>query len=422
MKILNKFNNISGFVKGASMLAVGSILAQIIGFIGSMAMTRLYTKEAIGIMTVIVSVSNMFAGSINGRFDFAIVKEKKETNIFPLITLSLLVGVFFSAMVAFGSLLYFTTKDEIPSPVISSFFVFLMLIVTAFTNVFRSYNNRLADYKTMTWVIAIRKLAEEVSMVLFGFLKSNYITLLISRVIGQFFGMRQQTRHVRHDFGKIFKVKKDEIKEVYQTHCKQLYFSTPAAIMNSASYSLISVFVGELFGMGQVAVYSISMSVLGLPLSVISGNISKVYFAEASKEYRSSGCFRSSTLKTAGILIPLSIIMFIGMYWLIPLIVPYVYGSQYSDAGIFIKILAPMFAVRFVTSSMTTGLVVAGYQQVEAVLQSLFFLVAVFIYILCSHLNWTVHQFLGMLAIGYAIIYTIYLAVIVRVSSKKTKC
>ena len=409
------------FVKGASLLAAGSILAQIIGFIGSMAMTRLYTKEAIGIMTIIVSVSNMFAGSINCRFDFAIVKEKKETNIFPLISLSLLVGLIFSATVAFGSLLYFTTKDEIPSPVLSSIFVFLMLIVTAFTNVFRSYNNRLSDYKTMTWVIAIRKLAEEVSMVLFGFLKSNYVTLLISRVIGQFFGMRQQIQHVRHDIGKIFKVKKDEIKEVYRIHCKQLYFSTPAAIMNSASYSLISVFVGELFGMGQVAVYSISMSVLGLPLSVISGNISKVYFAEASKEYRTRGCFRRSTIKTAGILIPLSIIMFIGMYWLIPLIVPYVYGSQYSDAGAFIRILAPMFAVRFVTSSMTTGLVVAGYQQLEAVLQSLFLIVAVLIYMCCSHYNWTVHQFLEIFTLGYASIYAIYLVAIVKASIKVTE-
>lgn len=418
MNIKNKIDNVGGFVKGAFLLAIGSILAQIIGFVGSILMTHIYSKEVIGIMTIIVAVSNMFAGSINGRFDYAIVKEPKVSNIIPLISLSLLVGFIFSILVSSTSFFYFRTKSEIPSPFIASIFVFIMLLLTAFTNVFRSYNNRLSDYKTMTWVIAIRKLAEEMSMILFGIFANNYIVLLVSRVIGQFFGMKQQTKHVRRNLHEIFYVKWNQIKSVYDIHCKQLYFSTPAAIMNSASYSLITVFIGELFGMSQVAVYSISMSVLGLPLSVISGNLSKVFFGEASKEYGKTGQFKKSIVKTMKILVPLTFVIFIVMYLLMPQIVPLIYGESYIEAGIIIRILAPMFATRFISTSIITGLVVAGYQQIEVVLQSFFLIIAIIIYACGLILEWQMITFLNLISIGYTLVYAIYFVIIWKVSSK----
>lgn len=71
----------SFYLKSILLLTSGSMLGQIIGFIGSMIMTRLYTTSEIGIMTTIVSISGIFAPVINARFDFALVKEQKEEYI-----------------------------------------------------------------------------------------------------------------------------------------------------------------------------------------------------------------------------------------------------------------------------------------------------------------------------------------------------
>ena len=344
--------NNSRYFKAIALLTSGSLLGQIIGFVGSLFMTRLYSEAEIGIMTSIVAVSGIFGAVINGRFDFAIVKEQDEKMIIPLVALSLFIGILFSLFVSFFSLFYFKTLDRFLAPPLASCFVLIILLITAFTNVFRSYNNRVRDYKTMTWVIVFRRIAEEMSMVIFGLLSLKSIGLLFSRVVGQFFGMRQEIRNIKNRFDEITKVKWHELSPVFQRHKRQLYYSAPAALMNSASYSLISLFIGSLFGLDTLGIYAISFAVLGLPLSVISSNVSKVYFGEASQEYANSGTFIDSTKKTFFLLLPISLLMWAVMSFIVPPIVPWIYGKGYVEAGTYIRILSPMFAIRFISSSM----------------------------------------------------------------------
>lgn len=408
-----------GFFKALTLLASGSIIGQIVAFVGSMFMTRLYTQEAIGIMTLVISVTGMFAPVINGRFDYAIVKERNNTKVMPLIKLALVLGIVFSFIVGVGSFFYFTTKKEAISPSVAALFVCLILLITTFTNVFRSFNNRVEDYKTMTWVIVIRKLAESLSMIIFGFFHGGSVCLLISRVCGEFLGMRQQTKNIHNSMKKIWDASIEQMKIAFIDHRKQLFYSTPAALMNSASYSLISIFIGELFGLDKVAVYSISFSVLGLPLSVISGNISKVYFGEASKEFAQKGSFRKSTKQTSFIVIGLSFVVFLGMYSIIPPLVPIVYGKAYDTAGTIIRILAPMFAVRFIASSMATGLVVGDKQQYDVILQAGFILSAICIYIFTRIQRLSMEKFLVLFAICYAVVYLFYYFSVYIISGKK---
>lgn len=413
---MNKELRDNSFFKAISLLATGSILGQVIGFIGSILMTRFYAKEAIGAMTLVVAITGMFGPVINGRFDYAIVKEREESKANSLIALSIIAGCIFSLLVSVGSVFYFNTQEEALSPAIAALFVFIILITISFTNVFRSYNNRIEDYKTMTWVIVIRKIAEEGSKAIFGFFHGGYVWLLISRLLGEFFGMRQQTKHIRSKVADIKAQTKGKLRDVFKLHSKQLYFSTPAALMNSASYYILSLFIGDLFGVSELAVYSISVAVLGLPLSVISGNVSKVYFSEASKEYAETGNFKKSTKKTLLILLVLSIFVFAGMYWIIPILVPIVYGNGYLGAGTFIKILAPMFTVRFITSSIATGLVVANKQQQDMFLQGGFILTAVVTFFLSKIYNYTVSTFLIHISVLYAAVYLLYLLFVVLAS------
>ncbi len=409
------------FFKSISMLATGSVVGQIVGFIGSIITTRLFSQESIGIVTMLTSIIGIFSPVINGRFDFAIVKEQDEDNIPPLIDLSLIVGFIAGIFVASGSYFYFLNKSEVLSPIICALYVFLTLIIIALTNVFRSYNNHVNDYGTMTWVIVIRKVAEAISITITGFLKMSYFGLMISRFAGEFFGMKRQTRNITKNNLPILKSNKDSISRVFNIHKKQLFFSTPAALINTASYSILSLFIAELFGFGTLGIYSISYSVLGLPLSVISGNVSKVYFSEASREYSESGCFKNSTKKTLGILIGLAVIVWASMNWIIPFFVPKVYGESYIEAGEYIRILAPMFSIRFIVSSLITGFVVANKQQFEMVLEFGFILSAVVVFFYVKQLNLFINSFLIGISITYSIVYLLFLVFILLFARRKSK-
>lgn len=407
------------YFKSILLLTSGSMLGQIIGFIGSMIMTRIYTTSEIGIMTTIVSISGIFAPVINARFDFALVKEQKEIYIFALVKMSIYIGVILSMLISLASYIYFIGIEGFISPFLSIFFVFLILVIQAFSNVFKSYNNNIGDFKTMTSVIVMRRFAEEISMAIFGLMGWKAVGLLISRVIGQYFGMKREIVNIKKKFKSIISVQWKYIVEAYKIHKRQLYYSAPASLMNAGSYSLISLIVGKYFGLEILGIYAISFAVLGLPLSVISGNVSKVYFSEASKEYAIKGTFNESTNKTLIFLIIIAVLLFFVMYFLFPILVPIIYGEKYKMAGFMIRILAPMFAVRFVSSAINTGLVVCNKQNFELIIQIMFMLSVALLAFLCNYRLLSISTFLLGVSLTYSIVYLVNLVSIFYFSKVK---
>lgn len=407
------------YLRSILLLTSGSMLGQVIGFVGSMIMTRIYTASEIGIMTTVVSFSGIFAPVINGRFDFALVKERRDKYIFALVKLSIYIGVVLSLFISLGSFIYFTGIDGFISPFVSVVFVFFILVIQVFSNVFKSYNNNIGDFKTMTSVIVMRRFAEEVSMTVFGLLGWKAIGLLVSRVIGQYFGMKREIKNIKKKFINILSVQRKDMVEAYNIHKRQLYYSAPAALMNAGSYSLISLVIGKFFGLEVLGVYAISFAVLGLPLSVISGNVSKVYFSEASKEYAKKGVFNESTNKTLIFLILFGIILFFVMYYLFPMIVPFIYGDKYEMSGFMIRILSPMFAIRFVSSAINTGLIVCNKQNFELIIQLLFMISVALLAILCNYRFLSITTFLLGVSVSYSIVYLINLISICYFSKNK---
>lgn len=414
-----KYLQLSNYTKNISMLSIGSFFGQVTGFFGSILMTRFYPKNEIGAMMLIISITGMVIPVVNCKLDYAIVKEKDKKLVYPLIILALLVGLLVSVFTSILSAFYLNTKKEIISIYLSVSTIFLILFLNVFTNVFRSYNNRIDDYNTMTFVLVKRKLAEDACLIVGGLLSPTYFTLLFSKVIGQFFAIKQEGRNLFKHFHKIFLVNKQIMRFAFNKHKKQVYYSMPAALMNSASYSLIGLFIGELYGLETLAVYSISFSVLGFPLSIISGNISKVYFSEAAKEYSNTGSFIKSTHKTIKVLFSLSIFVYIGMYYIIPFCVPIVYGPEYYLAGKYIKIMSNMFIIRFITSSIATGMIVANKQEFDAILQFGFLLVSILTYYYALSNNLTIHDFLMVFSLGYATIYLVYFLMVYNLSKMK---
>ena len=413
MKILHLKN--SYIIKSIGILSIGSLFAQIIGFLGTIIITRLYTKETIGIVIVITSISGMFGGVINGKFDLAIIKERKEERIIPLILLSLYIGVIFSIIISIISSFYFKNQNLF-SPIIATIYVFISLMLIALSNIFRCYNNNIEDYKIMSIVIIIRRLSEEVSMILFGIFKCGYIYLLISRAIGLCFGMRYQARHLFKYLKRILNCKIIEIINVFNIHKKQLYYSAPATLINSISYYILNIYIKELYNISRTAEYSISFTCLGVPLSILSTNISKVYFAEASKEFELTGNFIQITKRIIAILLVSSIVLFIFIYFITPIIIPIMLSVEYSNACNYIKILSPMFITRFFTSSLITGLIVAEKQNIDLYLESLFFISSLLIFILSKKYQLNIYTFLSCVSAAYTFVYILFLILIVKYS------
>jgi len=409
----------SPFIKYITILTSGSLLAQLITIATVPLITRLYTPEDIGIYMYFVSVAILFMPILNGRYDMSIVTEEKNERILPLIKLSLVIAFCSSVLIStiYGIYLFFSKQYY--SYLYTVPLLFLLLLSYGAINVLTSYNNRRKEYKLLTHMIVIRSTFQNVGAIIFGLFKVGVIGLLFSYTAGQIMGINRQAKSLRPYLRDVKKVSTKEMSEVLKLHYKQPLFSVPALFANSLSYSSITFFIEALFGISILGFYSISVRMLVLPISVISGNVSKVFFEEASREYNDTGQFFRALKKTVLFQSALAIPMVIGMMFLAPQIFGFVFGESWGQAGVYVKILAPLFGVRFIVTTITPGLLIAKKQNYELVLQLLFILVTSFSFLLTKLFSLSVEMFLIYICVSNTFIYIIFFFVILRISKKR---
>lgn len=415
MKI--KFKN--SFIKSTAILASGSILAQIIIIITAPLLARLFSPEEIGVYTYVLSVATMFMSVINGRYDMSIVTEEKEELIYPLMKLSFIISILASIVITVGYIVYITVfSKKYMNYLYTSIFMFALLMTYGVINILTAYNNRKKEYKVMTSVYITRTTCQNVGAVILGVFKLGIVGLLLPYTIGQLLGIKRQAKTLRSNIDKLKKTDKNEMIKVLKLHCKQPLYSAPALFVNSFSYSSITFFIEALFGMNAVGFYSISVRILGLPLAVISGNVSRVFFQEASREFNETGQFYKSFKKTLIFLVALSIPMVILMMFLAPPITAFIFGEAWIESGKYIRVLSIMFGIRFIVTSLSTGLLVARKQNYELLLQILFIIASVLSFAIAKIFSITIYKFLTIISISFSLSFMVYFIAIYKCSKK----
>lgn len=402
----------SHFLRSISTLASGSVIAQLIVLLSAPVITRLYTPSEIGTYTYLLSITFIFMGVINGRYEMSIVTEAKEERVFALIKLSLIIGLIGSILITIGYIVLLLLNDTYIEKRGSIPFIFIVLVSFSIINVLTAYNNRMKEYKIMSIVYIIRTSFQDFGAILAGLFKVGTIGLTLSYLLGQFFGIRKQGKTLIPYIKRIKDVTVSEMAEVSRMHKRQPYFAAPAALASSFSYSSITLFIESLFGFATVGFYSISVRLLGLPLSVISGNVSKVFFESASKEKQNTGQFFSSFRKTFLFQFVLAIPMVTIMMLFAPSIAVFIFGKEWEIAGKYIVILAPMFGIRFIVTTLSPSTVVASKQNFELFTQLTFIFVSIISFIITRSFGMQIESFLTMISIAYSIVYLYFLYVI----------
>lgn len=383
-RIINRLKG--SFFKSLAVLTGGSAIAMIALAVEQVAIARIFTPEAIGIYAFLISIPHAFLGIICGRYDLTIVYEEKEENVLPLVKLNILINLLITSTVTVGYGVYLLlAKPEYNRFLYLLPAYFIYLFAYGLTNTLNSYNNRYRNYKMISKMHVFRTLAQCGGTVAFGLIflivfqlddiKFGVPSLIIPYCVGMLFGVVSQARELIERRAEIKAIPLTEVWAMAKLHKKQPLLSAPAIFANGFSYSLITIFTEGLYGEAATGYYSLSTKLLGMPISLISGNLSKVFMERAAKEYEKTGGYIRAFRKTLLFLVSLAIPMFFCMYFLAPPVCAWLFGDDWVIAGEYIKILALMFSVRFVATAMSVGLYVCKKQQAELFIQSLFMLI-----------------------------------------------
>lgn len=409
----------SQYFKFIFQLTLGSFIAQIITIIASPISTRLYTPEQLGIYTLVITIVSLFGPVMCGKYDMSIVSAKDEKEAMELVVAGAFFSIVFLLPVIFGYRYYLIINPEIIEEIGGFAYLLIgILIVTAFINILTSYNNRHKEYKTISSVYILRTIVQNIGLIMFGLLKAGSIGLLFSQFFGLLFGLKKQSKHLVRSKLLFREVSLEDLKSTMLKYKNQPLFSMPSHFVNSASYSILNFFISGLFGFGVFGYYSMSYRILGLPLSLISTNVSKVFFQKASEEKNRIGNYNKILIKITLGLVSISIPMVILLMIFGPLIFETVFGQGWHIAGVFVRILAPMYGLRFVVTSLSPALIVSGRQKLELLIQSLFIVSSISSYCVCKLFGFDINILLTIITISYSIIYILFYIIIYRLSKR----
>ena len=111
--------------------------------------------------------------------------------------------------------------------------------------------------------------------------------------------------------------------------------------------------------------------------------------------------------------------MVIILYIVSPTLCEWFLGKGWGVSGDYIRILAPMFGVRFVTSALSPALIIVNKQKFEFLLQLLFLLFNLASYIVAKVFNLDIAGFLIIVNLLFSFAYALYLFMVFRYSNPK---
>ena len=409
------------FFRAILTLMSGSIIAQAITVLASPLMTRLYTEEQIGEYTLIVTAVSMFGSVICARYDISIVSDNEEKNVYALIKLCLGISLAVSVLVGIGYAAYYHVLGSVSLHPISIFlWIVLLLFLVGVGNVLNSYNNRYKQYGLMSSAHVERAVGKEALLIGWGFLAPSTLGLLVSQLVNSVLGYWRQALPLRFHKKELKEVTAAEVGAVAKKHLKQPLFSVPATFANSFSYSSINLMVSALYGNVALAYYSMSFRMLGVPLQLISVNVSKAFFERASRDYDKTGRFTKAFLQSSAVLLAFAVPMVALLLWLAPFLFELFFGAGWGVSGVYVQYLAPMFGIRLIVGALTPTMTICKKQNVELVIQMLFVVAVLAAFLLCRG-GADIKTFLLSITTAFSVVYLAFYLLMLKYSYSSGK-
>ncbi|HFN9411386.1 TPA: type 8 capsular polysaccharide synthesis protein Cap8K [Staphylococcus aureus] len=391
------------FIGDSFLMILSSGIAQVILIITTPIITRLYSPTEFGEFTIFSNIAMILIPIINARYDLLIVNTKNDrsANILSQISflISLLILLILIPIFAISAWLY-------PNFILDFIFIIIMLFLVSLTNIFTNYLNKERKYKVLSLINVFRAGSMALLQIIFGLLALGSLGLIIGFSLSYIAGITLGYKTFKKHFNIVRD--KEETKALFLENKNQLVYSTPSILLNSLSFSVVVFFIGILYTNTEVGIYGMAIRVLGIPVTIISLGLSKIFMQQANDYYIEHGNFRNLLLKFSSILVIVSIILYVPLYLFSEELVNILLGHSWIDAITVIKIVIPLFVIRLIVSAVSLSVIVLQKQQLELILQALFLIGTTVTFVISKMLNLTFLNFVSINTVVLIVSYMIF--------------
>ncbi len=358
----------SSFAGDVLRLVSGTSVAQLITVLSSPIVTRLFAPEAFGLWALFGSITSVIGIVVCLRYELAIMLPEADEEAANLLALSLLL--------ALG-----TSVATIPAVIFGGQFAARLLKAPALEGVLWAvpptvlgagvvvalnyWNSRARRFgRLSTSRVAASAMSTAVQLGAGWSGHANAGGLVASSLAGSAVSVGVLGSQVLRDDGAFFRrsVRWRGIRESLQRHRKFPTYGTTTALLNSASWQLPSILLQYYFSATVVGLYAMGNQLLRVPMNLIGGAISQVFYQQAVEAHRTgrlADVVESAFRRLAAFsLFPMVVLAVVGRE-----IFLVVLGPRWGEAGVYAQILSLWTFFWFISSPLTTLFAVLERQE-----------------------------------------------------------
>lgn len=407
-----------GFVRNVLTVIAGSGAAIGVNVLVAPILTRLYTPEEFGPFAAFVAVSAIIAVGAQGRYELSIVLAETRREARRLVGLcvglALLIGLllFGVAMGGENLLVRFGLDVGLLLWLVPPF-VMLLSAGQAFNN----WLNWNESYLPLGYNRTFRNLGTGGAQIGLATGSGGALGLGLGRVFGEvvFVALAarifaKETAFDRADF------RWPDLKQLLVKYVRFPTYTLPSSWANTATSQLPEILLLALFSPRAAGLYALTARVVDRPLSFVSDSVKEVFyrkFAASQREgARLDALIKKTVLGMTAVVVPPILVFALFA----PSIIVIVFGSDWREAGSYIRVLAPAIAVHLIVRSTGLSMYALNKHHVVLIWTVVFLLLTTTGLLIGSRLGGPLLA-VGLLAGVRILMYVIYFTLNLRYAS-----
>lgn len=323
----------------------GTVAAQILPLLFSPLLTRLFTPESIGAYANFIAIATMLSMLLTLRYEVLLVSSGRlmlkrfQAAIWKLLVIAFVVQMLFFMVVNyffhFGRESFLLPVGALAIAIGSIYF---------YDHASRSDINKISIYRAgAAFLISCLQVAG-------GLFSSGLYPLIFADFFGRIIPVFSSSRFLNGIT--LSKITKFDLA-VFYANKRLPCFELPASLANFAAMQLPVLLFPVLFGVKEAAFYFLVYRVVMAPVSMISSAYSDVIRKTIVDKIQDYGECEKYIVNVVKQLALWAVFPVIGMFFFAEKAFLLVFGSGWSEAGVYVKLLLPLLFMKFVTSPVT---------------------------------------------------------------------
>lgn len=417
---MDKFKNLfkSEFARNVLTLMTGTVLAQAIPIAISPILTRIYTPEDFGVLSLFIAITAITGVIANAKYEQAIVLPEFEKEAINLLYLGLLISTVVSVILL---VCIFFLEDEIVYSLKEEkirdwlYFIPLSTFLIGLYNMFNYYNIREKKFENVSKALVFKSTGLSISQLALSFVKQGAFGLIIGQVLSFFCGNMVLIKNVKKKFA-TYKFEFRSLKPLSLKYKKFPLYSMPSVFLNSVNLNMINFLITTFYTIEILGFYSLTQRIIGIPSRVLGSSFGQVYFQKATEEFQKTGKTLNTFKKTLKKLVLIGIPIFTLLFFISEPLFELIFGLEWRVAGYYSKLLTPLAFSRFISSALSTTMTIHMKQQLGLLINISLITLSIAIFAFSKYMLYDFQQMLIVFSCCLTLAYLAFIYLYWRVA------